>query len=79
VADDKSDANRKSHAPGGDSGATVAVLEPWLIDLLVCPVDRGSVRLDQSELVCIQCDRRYPVLSGIPRMVPDQAKAEQRF
>jgi uncharacterized protein YbaR (Trm112 family) len=42
-------------------------------------VDRGGVRLDQTELVCMQCGRRYPVLSGIPRMVPDQDAGEQKF
>jgi len=62
-----------------DSGAPVAALEPRVIALLACPVDRGAVRLDEGELVCNLCGRRYPVLSGIPRMVPDLASCEQKF
>jgi uncharacterized protein len=71
------DRNREPRA--SDSGATAGALEPWVVDLLVCPVDRGPVRLHQSDLVCIQCGRRYPVLAGIPRMIPDQDAGEQKF
>ena len=56
-----------------------AALEPWLIGLLVCPVDRGAVRLNGSELICEQCGRRYPVRNGIPNMLPNHAKIEQKF
>jgi uncharacterized protein YbaR (Trm112 family) len=59
---------------------TVALeLEPWVVRLLACPVEQGAVRLEESELVCTQCGRRYPVQSGIPRMLPDQALGEQKF
>jgi len=62
-----------------DSGAPAGALEPWDIALLACPVDRGAVRLDEGELVCSLCGRQYPVLSGIPRMVPEVASCEQKF
>ena len=56
-----------------------AAVEPWIIELLGCPVDQGTVRLVESELVCEECGRRYPVRAGIPRMLPDQARSEQKF
>jgi uncharacterized protein YbaR (Trm112 family) len=63
----------KGAARGEDSGG----LEPWIIDLLVCPVDTGVVTLQGSELVCSRCGRRYPVRGGIANMLPDHAKIEQ--
>jgi uncharacterized protein YbaR (Trm112 family) len=54
-------------------------LEPWVVSLLACPVDRDAVRALGSELVCERCGRRYPVRGGIPCMLADQAAFEQRF
>jgi len=79
VTDDTSGADRKSGACEDDSDGDSAAVEPWVIDLLACPVDRNPVQLDKAELVCVQCGRRYPVLAGIPRMVPDQVIGEQKF
>ncbi len=79
VTDDRWISDRKTDAIGSETGAAAAALEPWVVELLACPVDRGAVRLDQTELVCVQCGRRYPVISGIPRMVPDREPGEQEF
>ena len=79
MADDSWGTDRNKAPHGIDSGATAAALEPWIVELLACPVDRGAVRLDQSGLVCMQCDRQYPVLSGIPRMIPHEIEGEQKF
>jgi uncharacterized protein YbaR (Trm112 family) len=54
-------------------------LELWIIKLLGCPVDQATVSLVGSELVCEECGRRYPVRAGIPYMLPDQARSEQKF
>jgi uncharacterized protein YbaR (Trm112 family) len=56
-----------------------AALEPWVVELLGCPVDQGTVRLAGNELVCEECGRHYPVRAGIPFMRPDQARSEQKF
>ena len=71
--------DRKTDASDIETGSAASALEPWLVELLACPVDRSAVRLHQSELVCIQCGRRYPVLSSIPRMVADPDSGEQKF
>lgn len=45
----------------------------WLLDILVCPADRGSLNLDSQTLICVVCGRRYPVRDGIPVMIPEDA------
>ena len=76
VTDDGRVADRQEAVGEDDPAATLA---PWVVGLLACPVDQSEVRLIESELVCDQCGRRYPVRSGIPRMIPDEAAKEQRF
>ncbi len=69
-------AEQKRASGGASPDSVPAALEPWVVSLLACPVDRSEVRLDGSELVCNRCGRRYPVQDGIPNMLPDQAKSE---
>ena len=64
----------------GASGTREGGPQPsWILGLLACPVDRASVRLDANELVCDRCGRRYPVVSGVPRMIGNGAEGEQKF
>lgn len=46
-----------------------------LLALLACPVcdSRPAVRQEGEFLVCTECGRRYPVVDGIPEMLPDSA------
>jgi uncharacterized protein YbaR (Trm112 family) len=79
VTDDGWVSDREPDASSVETGGAATALEPWVVELLACPVDRGVVRLDQAELVCIECGRRYAVRSGIPRMVPERDSGEQKF
>jgi uncharacterized protein YbaR (Trm112 family) len=56
-----------------------ATLESWVVDLLGCSVDQGTVTLAGNELVCEECGRRYPMRAAILCMLPDQAGSEQKF
>ena len=49
-------------------------VDPALVDLLVCPVTKSPVRLEQDELVGKVGGLRYPIRDGIPVMLADQAK-----
>ena len=79
VPDDERVADPKRDVRSTDSATAATALDDWVVKLLACPVDRSAVRLDRNELVCSQCGRRYPVKSGIPRMLPDQMTGEQKF
>jgi len=49
---------------------TAVACDPWFTDHLVCPSDRGPLRLDSDALVCGE-GHRYPIVDGVPIMIPD--------
>jgi uncharacterized protein YbaR (Trm112 family) len=51
-------------------------LDPALLEVLVCPACRASLRPDDaaSELVCAGCGRAYPVRDDIPILLVDEAR-----
>ncbi|WP_442970745.1 Trm112 family protein [Roseomonas sp. USHLN139] len=59
--------------PGGPSGGPV---DPRLLEILVCPVSKGTLRYDRErgELVSEQAGLAYPIRDGIPIMLPDEAR-----
>ncbi len=63
--------------PAADHGAT---LDPWLREILRCPVCREPLRdgagPDGPELVCTSagCGLAYPIDGGIPVLLPDLAR-----
>jgi len=42
-----------------------------LIDHLACPECTGGLVAENRELRCVACDRRYPVIDDVPRLLPD--------
>jgi uncharacterized protein YbaR (Trm112 family) len=51
-------------------------LDPDLLEILVCPNDRGDVTYleDEEVIVCGSCGYRYRVRDGIPVMLIDEAE-----
>jgi hypothetical protein len=51
------------------------VIEPWLLELLVCPKCKGELRYEQSpeSLVCERDRLRFDVRDNIPIMLIDEA------
>jgi uncharacterized protein YbaR (Trm112 family) len=51
-------------------------LDPELLEILVCPNDRGDLDYGEAEqvLVCRSCGYRYPIRDGIPVMLLDEAE-----
>lgn len=58
-----------------DDGKGTA-LDPKLLELLVCPLTKGSLRWDaeNSELISKSAKLAYPVRDGIPIMLPSEAR-----
>ena len=49
-------------------------LDKKLLDLLVCPVSKGSLEQIGDELVCKVSKLAYPIKDGIPVMLPEEAR-----
>jgi uncharacterized protein YbaR (Trm112 family)/SAM-dependent methyltransferase len=50
-----------------------------LFDLLACPQCRGALSpsADRSRLVCASCRLAYPLIDGVPILVPSSARADR--
>ena len=51
----------------------MALVSPQLLKLLACPVCKQRVQLRKHFLVCARCGKAYPILQGVPDMLPEEA------
>ena len=53
----------------------MALIKKTLMDILVCPVDKGELKelTTTAQLECKKCKRKYPIKDGIPVMLVDEA------
>ncbi|HQR04024.1 MAG: Trm112 family protein [Proteobacteria bacterium] len=49
-------------------------MDPRLLEILVCPVCKGSLEHRKDELICKSCRLAYPVRDGIPVMLEGEAR-----
>lgn len=51
-------------------------VDPKLLEILVCPVTRGTLHYDRQsqELISYGAGLAYPVREGIPIMLPEEAR-----
>ena len=54
-----------------------AVVDPRLLEVLVCPVTRTPLTYDRvrGELISRAARLAYPVRDGVPVMLPEEARA----
>lgn len=61
-----------------EAGAPEAAIgiDPRLLEILVCPVTKSTLEYDavRQELVSRAAGLAYPIRSGIPIMLPDEAR-----
>jgi uncharacterized protein YbaR (Trm112 family) len=48
-------------------------VDPELLAILACPLDKKPVTREGNYLVCSECQRHYPIREGIPVMLIDEA------
>lgn len=53
------------------------MIDPRLLEVLVCPVTRASLRYDEGaqELVSEAAGLAYPIRDGVPVMLPEDARS----
>ena len=51
-------------------------MDPKLLEILVCPVTKGPLLYDKEkqELISRSAKLAYPIRSGIPIMLPEEAR-----
>ncbi|MEM8663568.1 MAG: Trm112 family protein [Pseudomonadota bacterium] len=51
-------------------------VDPKLLELLVCPVTKSTLRYDAAaeELISDEAKLAYPIRDGIPIMIPEEAR-----
>ena len=51
-------------------------VDPKLLEILVCPVTKGTLRYDREaqELISDKAGLAYPIRDGIPIMLADEAR-----
>jgi len=51
-------------------------VDPKLLEILVCPLTRGTLEYDASrqELISREAKLAYPIRDGIPIMLPEEAR-----
>jgi uncharacterized protein YbaR (Trm112 family) len=42
------------------------MIDAKLLELLACPACLGDVQLKDGQIVCVKCQRVYPIVDGIP-------------
>lgn len=49
-------------------------MDKRLLDILVCPLCKGPLRLQKEELICRFDRLAYPIRGGIPVMLEQEAR-----
>ena len=50
------------------------MIDKELLEILACPACKSDVRMEESKIICTECDRRYPIREGIPVMLVEEAE-----
>lgn len=54
----------------------IARIDPKLLEILVCPLTKGTLEYDagRQELISRSARLAYPIRDGIPIMLPEEAR-----
>lgn len=60
----------------GDTSDSPRRADPRLLEMLVCPLTKASLRYDaaRQELISEQAGLAFPIREGIPIMIVDEAR-----
>ena len=65
-----------SASPPDEQQPPVSAVDPKLLDILVCPLTKSTLRYDREhqELISEQAGLAYPIRDGIPIMLVEEAR-----
>ncbi len=50
------------------------MIDRKLLEILACPVCKGSVQEEDGWILCKTCNKRYPIRDNIPIMLVEEAE-----
>ncbi|HWA83242.1 MAG TPA: Trm112 family protein [Fimbriimonadaceae bacterium] len=55
------------------------MIDPEFLAILACPIcpDRPALREEGDTLVCVKAGHRFPVVDGIPHLMPEDETAKE--
>ena len=59
-------------------GKKKTLLQPELLNILICSACGSAVREKGDAIECTACKRRYPIENGIPVMLVDRAEKPKK-
>ncbi len=70
------DTPSKPQESASRSAAESAGVDPRLLEILVCPLTKTTLRYDRerNELVSLAAHLAFPIRDGIPIMLPEEAR-----
>jgi glycosyltransferase involved in cell wall biosynthesis/SAM-dependent methyltransferase/uncharacterized protein YbaR (Trm112 family) len=74
-ADRHIEAYARAMATSPQPTKTTGAAKVPLAEVLICPACNGSLVVAAGEIVCSSCGSVYPVVDGIPLMIPDASHA----
>jgi uncharacterized protein len=48
------------------------MIDKELLAILACPACKGNVTATGNEIICSNCNKKYPIKNGIPVMLIDE-------
>lgn len=51
------------------SNGNLPRFDPSVVNQLACPACLGALRVEEEALICIVCQRSYPIIHGIPVLI----------
>ncbi len=59
-----------------DENKPVSKIDPRLLEILVCPLTKAQLQYDSTaqELISRAAGLAYPIVDGVPIMLPDEAR-----
>ena len=72
--DDEQTAGEASEGQQAAGGADEPLIDPELLEILACPIDKSPVKLVGDRLVCEAQQHKYRIEDGIPIMLVDEVE-----
>ena len=54
------------------------MIDTELLKILACPVCKSDVILKIDKIVCVKCNRKYPIKNDIPIMLEEEAELNDK-